>query len=145
MSINQLTASIKTALTAQLGVASWDNIGFSLLPADSPLGYLQLTNVPASFNQSIITLEYMVMIGFAANSLGDIQTAVHNMVQSILATYNQPSACLGSNGQLQLDSQIAIDTPDSDSTQNNITNTNLFRNAIAFKLKVLASKSILNE
>ena len=142
MALSDITTNLKSLLSTTLGITSWDAIQFSLLPADSPIGYIQLTSVPVVANQSVFDLQYLVMIGLAANSLAALQSAAEVLVATAVSSFSRPQ-CLPSGGSVVIASQVVIDTPDSDVTQNNITATSLFRTALAFTMSVQASRDSL--
>lgn len=136
MDFSQIESDVIAYLTTVTGVTTWDSIQFSLLPQDESLGYIQLVEVPVKMNASSATVKYMVMVGFAAESLEDIKSLTYTVASNIFTNLTKPTVCFGS-GQLSLDNPgVVIDIPDSDTTQNNITNTSLFRTALAFTLLV---------
>lgn len=136
MDFSQIESDLIAYLTTVTGVGTWDSIQFSLLPQDESLGYIQLVEVPVRMNASTAVVKYMVMIGFAAESLEEIKVLTYTVASSIFTNLTKPTVCFGS-GQLSLDNPgVVIDIPDSDTTQNNITNTSLFRTALAFTLLV---------
>lgn len=141
MNFETIEADLISYLTTVTGVTTWDAIQFSLLPQDESIGYVQLVEVPVKMNASTAVVKYMVMIGFASDSLEDIKSLAYSVAQNIFSNLTQPTVCFGS-GQLSLDNPgVVIDIPDSDTTQNNITNASLFRTALAFTVLVQITKS----
>jgi len=141
MNIAQIEQDLINFLTTTTGVTEWDSIQFSLLPTDEALGYIQLVEMPVGANQATTQLKFMIMIGYAAESLDELKTNIYLACENIFNAVSKPTVCFGS-GQLSIASPgIVVDIPDSDITQNNITNAGLMRTALAFTLLVHARRS----
>lgn len=125
--------SIKTALTAILGITSWNSIQYILKPADDPIGYIQLSE--ASHAIALSTYIYSVAIGVADLTLDGLNAEIDTLIGLLKDAFITGSYCT-SAGSIELDSSIFIAEIDSYPQDSYLTETSGFKTGIAFRIKL---------
>jgi hypothetical protein len=132
-----IESQLSQLLTQVTQVTKWDTIQFSMLPTDSPKGYLQLAGVGYG---AIASSTWLVGIGIASTSLSGLKSQIYGILEAIESQLYQPQACLSGGGIVSIDGQIQVELPDSYANQSGISQTSGFRTAITFEVSVQSAR-----
>lgn len=137
MAISDARVFLEGYLGTLLGLTGFQAVQFSLLPEDSPLGYLQLLEANSVFNSRTIDATFLVAVGLSAESFDDLSEQVESMVYLIVNTLSSNfQECIQGVSKVALEGNVVIDTYDSYATSNHISDTTVWSGKIAFRVRV---------
>lgn len=129
-----IRSALITSLQAATGITNWENIGFSMLPTDSPSGFLYRMEMTASKTTKEVV--FAVGIGVADTSLSGLFEQTDAMTDAIAANYGKQRVNCEGIGTVGILDTIREELPDSYVNQNVTSSTEAFRTAITFALKI---------
>lgn len=136
-SITIARVSLQDHLQSLLGLKGFEAVQFSLLPEESPLGYIQLYETNSVFNSSGVEVVFLVDIGVSANSFSEVSQQTENLASLIVGNLTSNSeGCFSGAYKVALEGSILVEPYDSYVTTNHISDTTVWSSKLAFRVRM---------
>lgn len=137
MDFRQLHNSLKNELSEHLNIYEWDTSAFTILPDEEKKGYLQLVELSPGTKFSTT---WMVGIAVAEKDWEVLWDSIYNTLKRINTNLVHPPPCISPGGNLQIIPPVEVEVPSTYSQSTGISNTDGFKTAITFSLKLDGSR-----
>ena len=129
--IDDLHTQLKASLTSITGVGEWFTIEFSMMPTESPKGFLY----PLLFEvqKTTFTTVWLMAIKVTSLDIDSFNTTVFSLIDSLIGATANPEVCLTSEGNFQI-SEIDLELPKSYTNENIRSNVTAYQTVIGARI-----------